>query len=169
MDEELARSCFFAYIAFVGPIFLAGLLSSRAPRSPSFSTARPGLRSGFHVKSRLRVVEFCTFLLEVAATLIALITVYVSMPLWIHKVGAVPASEIVFGIVVLFIFLASHWILRSVFLSTASFLFRRLHLMNAQEAKYFPLTGSKRRLEPWPENWQEPQHGSDDAEHERGR
>jgi hypothetical protein len=116
------------------------------------------------------LVEFCGFVLEVAATLVALAAVFVSMPIWIGSVAMlpIPLSELAFGVVVLITFFAIHWILRIVLLSFASLTFRVLRLMNAEEAAHFPLSAHRRHLKPWPENWQEPINAEDDTEHRRG-
>jgi hypothetical protein len=175
LDEDLTRSSFYACIAVLAPIFLAGLASSYAPRSPSFSAARPGLRVGFRVKARLRVVEVFGSLIEITSTFVALGAVYASMPIWLRLVGELPLSGLVFTAVVVIVFLASLSIVRYALFAMASLAFRMLRLMDAQEAAHFPLQGWRRhpvygrRLRPWPDSWQEPIETEGNGEQQHGR
>lgn len=119
----------------------------------SFSLDRPGVRYGYRVRRRLRVVDTATIVVELAAG-------FASIGLWIWSLGRIkqvvhvnhPAAILAIALagflfVIYTVDAAVLWLLRC--------LFRLSGLMSREEAQSYPLRWGKRCIDPWPATWQE--------------
>ena len=120
----------------------------------SFSLDRPGLRPGYRVGRRLRIVDTVTIALGVASG-------FASILLWVWLIGRIKQVIILnnafailaitfagLTLVIYVVHMGIIWWMRLLLLLTG--------LLSKQEARSYPLRWGKQCVDAWPETWQEP-------------
>jgi hypothetical protein len=126
-------------------------------RHQSFTLSRSGLKPGYYVPVRLRVVDTLTIFSGVPMVITIIALVMISFR-WADRLGLGviwrnPFAFCAYAIAVLFMAgRAVSWtavgVLRITFCLTG--------MMPREESKSFPLRADKKRVDPWPESWQKP-------------
>jgi hypothetical protein len=126
----------------------------------SFTLSRPGLRPGYYVPLRLRIVDTVTVLsgipMLVAAIGISILSLALAEPLGL---GIIWRNQWAFRGYAACALLLSSWILYLWFTGLLRLFFRFLGMMTREESQDYPLKVSKNRFDPWPEYWQKAEKG----------
>ena len=123
----------------------------------SFLLSRAGLKAGYYVPLRLRIVDTLTVLSGLPIYIAAIVFVMSSFR-WIDQFGLGviwrnPLAFLAYIIVVMFI---AAWTVYLTSIAILRFMFRMIGMMTATEAKYYPLRADKKCFDPWPDAWQKP-------------
>jgi hypothetical protein len=131
------------------------LIGLNAMRHQSFTLSRPGLKPGYYVPVRLRVVDGVTLLSGIPMLIAIFAITFLSID-WVKALwpGIILGNPLVFFGYLVFIFLLSSWIVYYYFIGFLRILFLCLGMMTRAESQYFPLEASKRKVDSWPECWQ---------------
>lgn len=121
----------------------------------SFCLDRPGVRYGYQVKRRLRIIDSVTIAGQI-------VSVFTSIGIWVwllrwlkqvvvlnHPVVIVAVMGAIFMVVIYSVPMAVVWWMRVLFLVTG--------LLSKEEARSYPLNCGKHGMHAWPEAWQEPE------------
>lgn len=126
-------------------------------RHHSFTLSRPGLKPGYDVPRRLRVVDTVTTLSGIPLFALTVAAVFLSVRVADHVgLGAVGKNPWAFFGYVLAVFYVASWGFCLSLVRVFRLLFRYLALMTEEESRYYPLRASKGRFDAWPDCWQEP-------------
>lgn len=126
-------------------------------RHQSFTLSRSGLKPGYYVPVRLRVVDTLTIFsgLPMVITIVALAMVSFR---WADQLGlgVIWRNAFAFYAYVIAVLLIVSWAVYWTAVGVLRFAFRLAGMMTREEAKSFPLRADKKRVDPWPESWQKP-------------
>lgn len=129
-------------------------------RQYSFTLARSGLKPGYYVPVRLRIVDTVTILSGVPI-FVAAIALAMASARWAGQIGlgVVWREPAVFFVCLCVMLLAAIWILWLTAVAALRLVFRITGMMTKAEARYYPLRADKRCVDPWPEAWQKAEVG----------
>jgi len=126
-------------------------------RHQSFTLSRPGLKSGHYVPMRLRVADTVAVFSGVPMV-IAIIALAMISFRWADRfgLGVIWRNTFAFYAYVIIVLVIARWAVCFSAVGVLRFLFRLTGMMTEEEAKSFPLSARKGRVDPWPESWQRP-------------
>lgn len=127
-----------------------------AMRHYSFSISRPGLKPGYTIPSRFRLVDALTLLSAFPQiAVMGLIIVEYLKAAWDGRLGPIFQNAYVYLACMLAVVCTTIWTVSRIFTVILRFLFRVLGLLSQEESRLYPLEISKHYVAPWPESWQQ--------------
>jgi len=126
-------------------------------RRHSFTLSRSGLKTGYYVPARLRIVDTLTVLSGVPMV-IAVIAFAMASLRWAGQIGlgVIWRNPIAFYVYLGAVLLATGWTVSLTTIAVLRLVFRLTGMMTKTEARCYPLRAGKRGVDPWPEAWQKP-------------
>ena len=123
----------------------------------SFTVTRSGLKSGFYVPARLRLVDTLTIVSWVPV-IIMIIAIGIASLGWVDRfgLGIVRQNRFAFCAYVIVVMFVAGRVVPWTATRILRIAFRISGLMTEEEAQSFPLRADKQRVDPWPETWQRP-------------
>ena len=126
-----------------------------ATRYYRLTLSRPGLKEGYNIPLRLRVVDTITILSGIPIIFATLGIGMVSLN-WATPFGLGPIWENVFAFIAYIFVVISFlsWIMWWIMIALLRFVFVVSGLMTKAESQSYPLKCDKRSVAPWPDSWQ---------------
>ena len=127
-------------------------------RHHSFSLSRSGLKPGYYVPVRLRIVDTLTVLSGIP-TVVAILTIAMVSLWWADRLGlgVIWRSPIAFCVYLGVVLFVGGWSVWLTAIAVLRFVFRITGMMTEAEARHYPLRADKHHVDPWPEAWQRPE------------
>lgn len=126
-------------------------------RHHSFTLSRSGLKAGYYVPTRLRIVYTLTVLSGVPMV-IAVIAFAMASLRFADQIGlgVIWRNPIAFYMYCGAVLLATGWTVSLTATAILRVFFRITGMMTRAEAQHYPLRADKNYIDPWPEAWQKP-------------
>jgi hypothetical protein len=123
----------------------------------SFTLSRSGLKPGYYIPARLRIVDTLT-LFSGVPMFIAVIAIAMASMRWADQIGldVIWRNSIAFYAYLGAVLLGASWTVWLTATAVLRFVFRITGMMTKAEAHCYPLRADKKCVEPWPEPWQKP-------------
>lgn len=131
-------------------------------RHQSFTLSRAGLKTGYFVPLRLRIVDTLTVVSGVPMV-IAVVAIVMASFRWIDQIGlgVIWKNQFAFYAYVVVVMLITSWTVSLTSIGVLRFTFRIIGMMTKTEAKSYPLRADKKCFDPWPDAWQKPYYCGD--------
>jgi hypothetical protein len=126
-------------------------------RHHSFTLSRSGLKTGYYVPARLRIVDTLTVLSGVPMVIVIIAFAMASLR-WADQIGlgVIWRNRVAFYVYLGAVLLATGWTVSLTGIAVLRFVFRITGMMTKAEAQCYPLRADTKCVDLWPEAWQKP-------------